>query len=289
MVGLDREPSAAGARPLDVARNPGGAQADAVTMSRPPPGSLVALAASLALAAAACGATAPLAPRAIELNRAGAEALARGELELAEARIALALEYHPRFVEALTNLGLVEMQRGNLARARVLLERARRTNADLAQPHHALGVLAERERRPDVAAGCYREALRVEPGFAASRANLARLLFAAGRFDDAREQFQRLVEADATSLEGRAGLVESLLRLGRTDEADRETERALDDLGAEPRLVVLAARRELRAGRPDAADELLAAVRDGRSDDARAAWSFTAVARLERAHPGRIG
>src|SRR5437016_2981050 len=111
----------------------------------------------------ACAGTAPLAPKAVDLNRAGTEALAHGDLETAEARFALALEYHPRFVEALTNLGLVEMQRGNLARARLHFERARRINADLAQPHHALGVLSERERHPDVAAEHYRDALKVDP------------------------------------------------------------------------------------------------------------------------------
>ncbi|HEY3594424.1 MAG TPA: tetratricopeptide repeat protein, partial [Polyangiaceae bacterium] len=121
---------------------------------------------------AGCAGTAPLQPKAVQLNRAGTEALAGGDLETAEARFALALEYHPRFVEALVNLGLVEMQRGNFARARLDFERALRINSDLAQPHHALGVLAERERRPDVAAEHYREALRVNPGFAASRGNL---------------------------------------------------------------------------------------------------------------------
>ena len=140
----------------------------------------------------ACAGTAPLAPKAVELNRAGTAALAAGDLETAEARFALALEYHPRFVEALTNLGLVEIQRGNLALARLQFERARRINPDLAQPHHALGVLAERERRPDIAAEHYRDALKVNPGFGSSRANLARVLFAAGRFDEAREQFLRL-------------------------------------------------------------------------------------------------
>jgi tetratricopeptide (TPR) repeat protein len=168
-----------------------------------------------------CAGTAPLAPKAVDLNRAGTEALAAGDLPTAEARFALALEYHPRFVEALTNLGLVEMQRGNFARARVQLERARRINGDLAQPHHGLGVLAEREGRPDLAAESYREALRVNPGFAASRGNLARLLFAAARYDDAREQFLRLSQVDPRDIGARAGLVETLLQLQRADESDQ--------------------------------------------------------------------
>jgi Flp pilus assembly protein TadD len=111
-----------------------------------------------------------------------------GDLEAANARFSLALEHAPHFVEALTNQGLVELERGNTARARQLFERARRLNPDVAQPHHALGVLAEQEQRRDEAAARYREALAVDPGFAPARANLARLLFEGGRLEEAREQ-----------------------------------------------------------------------------------------------------
>ena len=103
----------------------------------------------IGLSALGCAGAAPLPQKAIALNRAGAEALARGDLETADARLTLALEYSPRFVEALVNQGLLELQRGNFDRARELLTRARRLNADVAQPHHALGILAERQARPD--------------------------------------------------------------------------------------------------------------------------------------------
>ena len=56
-----------------------------------------------------CAASAPLPPKAVDLNREGAAALAAGDLEVAEARLALALEFHPRFTEAWVNLGLLEM------------------------------------------------------------------------------------------------------------------------------------------------------------------------------------
>lgn len=237
---------------------------------------------ALSLALVACSGAAPLHPKAVELNRAGAQALAAGDLETAEARFALALEYHPRFVEALTNLGLVEMQRGNLERARVLFERARRYNPDLAQPHHALGVLAERERRPDVAAEHYREALRVNPGFGPSRANLSRVLFAAGLYDEAREQFARLVASDPGDRSGAIGLAETLLRLGRDAESDEVVDRARRTFGDLPELVILVARSELRRGAYDRAEERLAPLTGGSDDVARAAWSFTASARLAR-------
>jgi tetratricopeptide (TPR) repeat protein len=235
-----------------------------------------------ALVIVACAGTAPLAPKAVDLNRAGTEALAAGDLETAEARFALAIEYHPRFVEALTNLGLVEMQRGNLARARLQFERARRINPDLAQPHHALGVLAERERRPDIAAEHYRDALKVNPGFGASRANLARVLFAAGKFDEAREQFLRLVEVDPAQLAGRTGLAETLLMLGRTDESDAVVEKALKDFGQTPELVLLVGRRQSRHGELEQAEATFSNLTNTNDDNARAAWSWLAATRLTR-------
>jgi tetratricopeptide (TPR) repeat protein len=236
---------------------------------------LLALAPSLA-----CTGTAPLAPKAVALNQAGTEALAQGNLEMAEARFALALEFHPRFVEALTNLGLVEMQRGNLTRAKVLFERARRINADLAQPHHALGVVAERERRPDVASDHYREALRVNPGFGPSRANLARMLFAAARYDEAREQFARLVEVEPALLAGRTGLAETLLQLGRVGESDAVLDRARADFGQAPEIILLEARRHLRRGSIAEAEAMLLPLAQGEDDTARAAWSWIAAGRL---------
>jgi tetratricopeptide (TPR) repeat protein len=231
------------------------------------------LAAFMVPLAGGCAGTAPLAKKAVELNHTGAEAMAKGDLETAEARFALALEYHPQFVEALTNLGLLEMQRGNLARARLQLERARRINPDLAQPHHGLGVLAERERRPDLAAENYREALKVNPGFGASRANLARILFAAGQYYDAREQFQRLVEVDPGQLAGRTGLAETLLQLGREAESDATVDRAHDDFGDTPELTILLARR---------AETMLLPLTAAKDDNARAAYAWIAMGRLAR-------
>jgi len=212
--------------------------------------------------------------RALELNQAGAEALAQGDLETADARLSVALEYSPHFVEALVNLGLVEIQRGNFARARLLLQRARRLNPDVAQVHHGLGVLAERERRNDLASEHYRDALAVDPGFFAARANLGRLLFDAGFFEDARLNFKKLVEVAPEASSGYSGLAESLLKLGRIAEADALVERAALRFPEDSALVVLRARSLLRQGRTEQARELLlplVARRDGFS--ARAlAW-----------------
>ena len=232
-----------------------------------------------------CAGTAPLPPKALALNRAGAEALARGDLETADARLSLALEYSPRFVEALVNQGLVELQRGNFERARELITRARRVNSDVAQPHHALGILAERQARPDEASQHYYAALAVDPGFAPSRANLARLLFDAGMLEEALVQFKRLSEVAADSPEAQQGLAETLLRLGRIDEAEAVTRVARERFPESAELTVLAARSLLRKGDVGRAIALLSPLGYGRDDVAASALGWLATAELLRGEP----
>lgn len=246
-----------------------------------------AFVAKMALLAAlsGCAGTAPLPRKAVELNHAGAEALAAGELELADARLSVALEYSPHFVEALVNLGLVETQRGNFARARQLFSRARRLNPDIAQPHHGLGVLSEHERRPDRASEHYREALRVDPGFPPARANLGRLLFQSGHLEEARIVFQRLVEIAPEEPDGFSGLAETLIRLGRHSESDRVTRAAYAKFPEHPGIALLAARALLRRGRTEQAIVRLLPLSANRDDFGAASLAWLATAELTRGRP----
>jgi tetratricopeptide (TPR) repeat protein len=241
--------------------------------------------AGIGLCLLGCSGVAALPPKAIALNRAGAEALARGDLETADARLSLALEYSPRFVEALVNQGFVELQRGNFERARELFTRARRLNEDVAQPHHALGILAERQARPDEASRHYYDALAVDPGFAPARANLARLLFDARMFEEALVQFKRLSEVAPDSPEAAQGLAETLLRLGRVDEAEAITRQASERFPDSAELTVLAARSLLRQGNVTRAIELLSPLGYGRDDVAANALGWLATAELLRGQP----
>lgn len=245
----------------------------------------VAIALALPVFCLACAGAAPLPPKALELNQAGVDALAAGDLETADARFSLALEYNPKFVDALTNQGLVELQRGNFERARELLTRARRLNPDVAQPHHALGVLAERERRPDLASRSYYEALRVDPGFAPSRANLAHLLYDGGLYEDALLQFKRLVEVAPDVIEARVGLAATLLRLERVTEASQVVATALRLAPDHPELAILCARLELRRGELDAAIARLTPLTSGRTDLSVHALAWLAAAELASNRP----
>jgi tetratricopeptide (TPR) repeat protein len=245
------------------------------------PAAVLALALAFALTPAlGCSGTAPLAPKAVQMNRLGVEALEAGDYATAEARFAVAIEFHPRFVEAQVNLGLTELARGNHGRARALFLRARHINADLPHPHHGLGVLADAERRPREAVEHYREALRVDPAFVPARANLARDYFDAAMLDEAREQFLRLSEVAAHDDRGPAGLAETLLRLGRPDEASEVVRAARARLGDRPALMLLAAREALAAGYVAEARAELARLASRRHEHATAAKGWLAVADL---------
>ena len=223
----------------------------------------------------------PLPRQAIELNAAGALALAQGDLQAAEARLSVALEYSPRFVEAWINLGYVELRRGNFVQARRDFVRARQLNEDLPAPHHALGLLADDEGEGAQAEAHYRAALKVDPGFVPSRANLARLLYARAQYENAREQFLRLIAVAPDAVDGWLGEAEALLQLGREGEAEAVVARARDRLGERPELSILLARQRMALEEWDEAEALLAPlVGDGDRDRAAAAWAWIAVARI---------
>ncbi len=231
----------------------------------------------------ACSTVPPLPPKAVELNRTGAAALAAGDLATAESRLALAIEFSPRFTEAWVNLGYVELRRGHLELARKDFVKARDLNPDLPAPHHALGLLADQRDQGREAEQHYRLALKVDPGFVPSRMNLGRRLFGRGAFDEAREQFLRLTQVEPDAPAGYLGLAECLLRLDRDADADDVIRRARVRFGDTPELVMLVARQLLRRNAFAEAEEILAPLTDDAdAHRASSAWAWIAVARLAR-------
>ena len=247
------------------------------------PKTALALVLAFGVATMACTGTVPLPRAAVQLNATGALALAQGDLSTAEARLSVALEYSPRFVEAWVNLGYVELRRGNFVQARRDFLRARELNEDLPAPHHALGVLDDEEGEGARAEDHYRAALRVDPGFAPARANLARLLYARGQYENAREQFQRLVQVAPNSVQGWAGEAECLLRLGREGDAASVVAHARARPGKRAGIGNPAcARANPVSGIGTTAGSDPRADRCGRRDRIRAAaaWAWIAVARI---------
>ncbi len=234
-----------------------------------------------------CAPRGTLAPKAIALNDMGARSYAEDDLEHAEAELALALEYNPRFTEAWVNLGLVELRLGNFEKARHHFRRAIELNPDLPAPFHAMGLLEEKIGDVEHAEKSYRAALKVDPGFGAARVNLGRLIFARRDYQGAREQFLRLTEVAPLVVEGWAGLVECLLKVSREHDADDALDRARAKLGERPELVLLVARRLLRRGDADGALAALEPMTHENKIETRAnALAWLAVAHAVRGDVG---
>jgi len=242
---------------------------------------LVAACVVVSVALVGCSQSTMLPRKAIELNRAGAQAFAAGHLEIAEARIALALEYNPKFTEAWVNLGLIYEAEGNFELARKDFVKARDLNPDIPVVHHALGQLDEREGSLPEAEHNYRQALKVDPGFAPARINLGRLLYARGAFDDSREQFLRLTQVAPEQSIGWSGLCESLLKLGRQAEAEDVLHHVGHAFADDPNIAILRGRiLLLHKHYAEAVAELQPVSVSDDPHRAGAALSWMALARL---------
>jgi tetratricopeptide (TPR) repeat protein len=227
----------------------------------------------------ACVGRAAIHPNAIELNRSGAEAFAKGDYDTAVARFSIALEYQPRFVEAWVNLGLVELARGDVEAAERRFRHAVAIDGDAAAAYLGLGLVLERRGEPLAAEAMYRRALAIDPGMPEPRANLARLLAGRGALDEARDQLKRLIEVRADDPAGWLALAEVLWRLDRDEEAAEIVEEACARFGVRPETELLLARRDLRRGELEPAIARLGALARAGGPVGRAALGWLAVAR----------
>lgn len=178
------------------------------------------------LALVACGGGRP-SPAAGFLSDQGAEQLARGELDEAEASLRLALEIEPGAAAARANLGLVALERGDLAGAERELRGALGQREDFVEAWSSLGVVLERRGRGAEAQRAYEQALSIHPGRAEPRLSLARLLVRRGRPIEARAHLLRLVALRPGDPEALGLLAWAELRVDRPLAAGELVARAL--------------------------------------------------------------
>lgn len=175
---------------------------------------------------------APLLRRAAEYNARGADLLARGELDSAEANFQLALEYNDRYSEPYNNLGLIALTRGRVRDARLFFRRAVALNADFAEAWSNLGLALVRPAGgddhgdPRAAVEAFREALSVDPELFAARINLVRTLMTMRDFHGALDHARRATQVRPHDAVAQALRAESALALSLMDEAFESAERA---------------------------------------------------------------
>jgi tetratricopeptide (TPR) repeat protein len=125
------------------------------------------------LAGALCGDTAPKNAQELVQEQACVANLEKGDLDAAETRCEICLEYNERNAECLNNLGLVWFYRGDDARARSFFIKAIRENTDFAQPRSNMGALEFKALNFKEAVKFFESAVEIDPRFAEGRYNLA--------------------------------------------------------------------------------------------------------------------
>ena len=110
---------------------------------------------------------------------------AQGRLDEAIASQQQALQIRPQFVEALVNLGNVFTVLDQPERAVPLYRQALEYQPDHTEAPHEPGRGPRTQDQLDKALGCYRRAIELSPGHAQTQANLADVLVALNRADEA--------------------------------------------------------------------------------------------------------
>ncbi|MFN7134581.1 MAG: tetratricopeptide repeat protein, partial [Myxococcales bacterium] len=141
-----------------------------------------------------CKSAAPIHPLAEEHNTMCAKYLEGGELQKAQNRCELALEYNPDFPEPHNLLCAIEIQRGRMDKAKAFCIKALRLNNDFAEAHNNLGFIYLQENALGKAHDSFRAALRVNPGYLDARYNLGYTLVKLKKYNEARVIYDKLTE-----------------------------------------------------------------------------------------------
>jgi len=124
-------------------------------------------------AGALCGDTAPRSAAELLQERACVENQLKGDLDAAETRCELCLEFNERNAECLNALGLVWYGRGDDDRARSYYIKAIRENNDFGQARNNMGVLEFERGNFAEATKFFAGAIEIDPRFQDARYNLA--------------------------------------------------------------------------------------------------------------------
>lgn len=170
----------------------------------------------------------------------GDQAVQAGRLADAAAAYRRAVEAEPGSFSYRKSLGLTLYRLGQAAEAARELEAALALEPDLppaqvpgetARLRYTLGGIAANQPGGggrDTALDSFREAARLDPGYADAHLQTGNLLGAAGRLEEALAAFDRAVAADPRHLEARLQRATTLMDLGRFAEAIPDLEHRLE-------------------------------------------------------------
>ncbi len=153
--------------------------------------------------------------------------LREGRLPEAADALADAVRGEPDSVAARAGLGIVSASAGDLDGAVTHLRIAEELLGDEPTLPFARGLCLEKLSQPESAAQCYRRAIEADGAYAPARHRLAAVSLFRERTDEAVEQYLALRQAEPQDSWTRTSLGHLLYRAGRYDEAAEEFEAAI--------------------------------------------------------------
>jgi Tfp pilus assembly protein PilF len=142
----------------------------------------------------------------------------QGRVDEAERGYHEILARAPGHAVATHYLGLIDWQRGDLARAESRMRAAIAADASIADFHNNLGLLLRDTRRSAEAIECFRAALDADADGFEARNNLGLALEAEGRWDDAIAAYRGAIERQPGFAAARQNLARALLTVGELGE-----------------------------------------------------------------------
>lgn len=161
-----------------------------------------------------------------DYNGVCAQLLMAGQLDEADAACDHALEYQPRYWDALHNKGMIAQARGDKKTAKKFYIEALRANQHMKASLNSVGAIEMEEGDFPAAAGHFRAALVVEPAYLEARRNLGAVHLLQKNFTDAVKDFRQLLLVDPNLVEGHLGLASGLMGQNKFDEACPVLEKA---------------------------------------------------------------
>jgi tetratricopeptide (TPR) repeat protein len=158
---------------------------------------------------------------ALALSRLGAVLFERGEIDGAVQRLTAAVGEDANLTEAHLWLGRALLRKGETPGAITEFQKAVTLQPKSPENHVALGLAFERSGSLGEALDAYRAAAGADPKYAEAFERLGALYFTNGRFEDAAAAYEKAVAAAPRTTRNRIALGDARAKLGRHDVAIR--------------------------------------------------------------------
>jgi tetratricopeptide (TPR) repeat protein len=192
-----------------------------------------------------------------DYNTVCAQLLVAGQLDQADAACDHALEYQPRYWDALHNKAMIAQARGDKKKAKLLYIEALRANPNMKSSLNSLGAIAMEEGDLKGALNYFHGALVVDPAYLEARRNMGAVHLQQRDFAEAVKDFRQLLLVEPNLVEGHLGLASGLMAQQKFDEGCAVLERATTlDVG-DDRAWLMRGACEKERGRLDEAKDAL--------------------------------